>query len=336
MKAIVLHGAGDLRIEERPMPQDTDKVIVKVKAVGICGTEISSYKGTFPMGIFPRVVGHEIAGEIVSVPQNDRGLKVGDRVALEPYRVCGKCYPCSIGRTNCCEHLECIGVHTQGAFSEYYAHDLSLTHKAPDDMTWEEIAMIEPLTIALHGVNRARVKAGEHVVVSGAGPIGILAAQAAAAMGAIPILIDMMDKRLELGREVGIPHTINLKEQDAVAAIREITGGRMAEVVIECAGAPAAFLAALDYAANAGRISLIGYSNNEVGVKTFMFTKKELDILGSRNSAFEFAPSLELIRSGKVNVKALITNLIKFDELPYYIDEVSKNPNDYMKVAALL
>ncbi len=342
MKALVLYGAKDLRMEDIPMPTKEDlkdKVLVKIKAVGICGTEISSYKGVFPMGIFPRVVGHEIAGEVVSLPENGdnpNGLKVGDKVCLEPFRACGTCYPCSLGKTNCCESVVCIGVHDNGAYCEYFAHQPKLVHKVPDDMDLRLAAMVEPTAIALHGVNRSRVVAGEHVVVSGAGPIGILVAEIVKARGAIPIVIDMMDKRLDIARELGCKYTLNPSKVNVLEEIKKITNNRLAEVVIECAGAPAAVRAAIDYVAQAGRIGLVGYSNQDVPLPTSMFTRKELDIMGSRNSAREFPPSLELITSGKVNVEKIITNTIAFEEIPEYLEKIIENPNDYMKVVATL
>lgn len=336
MKALFLEKAKEFRMVDISRPDEKGKVVIKVKAAGICGSELSAYKGIFPMGIYPRTLGHEVGGEVVSAPANDRDIKAGDRVALDPFKYCGTCYPCSKGRTNCCENLKVISVHENGAYMEYYSHDIHLVHKAPDTMPWEHIAMIEPLTIAIHGVHRAEVEEGEHVVVTGAGPIGLLVAQFVLCKGGIPIVIDIMDKRLDIARYLGITYTFNPAAQDVVKEISNITRGRMAEVVVEASGAPAAVKSSLDYVANAGRISLVGYSNAEVPLPTFMFTKKELDVRGSRNSAREFPLAIQLIHEGAVKVESLITNVIEFEQLPEYYKLITENPNDFLKVIAKL
>lgn len=336
MKALFLEGAKNFKMSDIPRNDDKDKVTIKVKAIGICGTEISAYKAVFPMGVYPRTLGHEIAGEVVRVPENNKDIKIGDRVALDPYKYCGTCYPCSIGRTNCCEDLKVIGVHENGAYMEYFSHDIHLIHKAPDDMPWEHIALIEPLTISIHGVHRAGVKKGEHVVITGAGATGLLAAQFVLYLEAIPILVDPMEKRLEIAKKLGVEYTFNPMTQDVIKEIKKVTNGRMAEAVVEASGAPAAVRSAIDYVSYAGRISLVGYPKDDIPLPTFLFTKKELDVRGSRNSAKEFPLAIQLIAENKINLDPIITNIIKFDQIPEYFELLMKNPNDYLKVIAKL
>jgi len=336
MKALFLEKPREFRLMDIPRIDEKDKVTIKVKAVGICGTEISCYKGVFPFGTYPRTLGHEVAGEVVSVPDNNNGIKVGDKVALEPYRYCGSCYPCSLGRTNCCEELKVIGVHANGAYMEYFSHEPHLIHKVPDTMSWEQAAMVEPLTISIHSVHRAGVKKGEHVAIPGAGPIGLLAAEYALYLGAIPIVIDPMEKRLELAKSLGIKYTFNPMTQDIIKEIAEITSGRMAEAVIEASGSASAVRSSIDYVSYAGRISLVGIPKDDIPLPTFLFTKKELDVRGSRNSAKEFPLAIELISQNKINVKSLISNIIEFEELPNYYKSISENPNEYLKVIAKL
>lgn len=336
MKTLILQNEHEMNIIDIPRNDREGKTIVKIKSIGICGTDTSAYKGDFPMISYPRILGHELAGEIVSVPDNDRGIQVGDRVVVEPYMYCGTCYPCSIGKTNCCENLKVLGVHLDGGMTEYIAHDLHLIHKTPDHVPWEHLTMVEPLTISIHGVHRIDPKPGEHVVITGAGTIGLLAAQVVLQAGAVPILIDMLEKRLQLANQLGIQHTINPNEKDPVEAVHELTGGRMAEALIEASGSPAAVRSAIDLVAFAGRISLVGYSKREVTLPTFMITRKELEIRGSRNSAREFPLAVELITGGKVKVDPIITNVIDFDELPEYFERVTENPNDYLKIIARL
>ncbi len=336
MKTLILQNEHEMRFIDMPRNDPEGKAIVQIKSIGICGTDTSAYKGDFPMISYPRILGHELAGEIVSVPDNDRGIQAGDRVVIEPYMYCGACYPCSIGKTNCCENLKVLGVHVDGGMTEYIAHDLHLIHKTPDPVPWEHLAMVEPLTISLHGVHRIDPTPGEHVVITGAGTIGLLAAQVVLQAGAVPILVDMLEKRLQLAHRLGIEHTINPNEQDPVEAVRKLTGGRMAEALIEASGSPAAVRGAIDLVAFAGRISLIGYSKREVTLPTFMITRKELDIRGSRNSAREFPLAIELITGGKVKVDPIITHVIDFDELPNYFQLITNHPNDFLKIIAKL
>lgn len=334
MKALVLKSPKQLAVEQCEMPEYKDKALIKVVSVGICGSDISAYKGTSPLGIYPRILGHEAAGIIVSIPDNEYGLKVGDIVAIEPYRYCGKCFPCSIGRTNCCENLSVLGVHQNGAFAEYLAHDVHLLHKVPENMSWEQIVMVEPLTISMHGVQRANIKENEYVVVTGAGTIGILAALYIKYLKAIPILIDPIDSRLEIASRLGINYVINPTTCDAVEVIKSITNGRMAEAIVEASGAAKAVRSIIEYAAYTARISLVGYPNEEIPLPTFMITKKELDIKGSRNSAKLFPEAIKLISKGYIDVNPIISVVINFDQLPEYFEKIVNNPTDYLKVIA--
>lgn len=337
MKSIYLKAPGMIGVEEISHPaHHEDHVLIKVKSVGICGSDIAAYRGTSPLVSYPRIIGHEVAGEIVKVPDNHPELAVGDHVVLEPYIYCGNCYPCQNGRTNCCENLTVLGVHVDGGMAEYFAHPRHLVHKVPGGISWELLAMVEPLTISMQAVRRGRVKKGEHVVITGCGPIGLLAAQYTLSLGAIPIVVDPVQERLDFARTLGIEHTINLKNSDVLAEIKKITNGRLAEVVIEASGNSAAVRSSIDYVAYSGRISLVGYPKNEVALPTALFTKKEVDIVGARNSYQAFPESIRLIAEGKVDVKPVITKTITFDEIATSVHDISEHPENYLKVVAVL
>ena len=186
--------------------EEADEVMIKVHGMGICGSDIAAYKGINPLVTYPRIIGHEIAGEVLEAPPGETNMTPGDRVVIEPYVYCGKCYPCMNGRTNCCENLTVRGVHIDGGMSEFCFHPRHLVHKVPADVSWKHLAMVEPLTISVHAVKRARLAKGEHLVVTGAGPIGLLAAQYALVIGAVPIVVDPIDERLAFARSLGIPH----------------------------------------------------------------------------------------------------------------------------------
>ncbi|QZY54353.1 alcohol dehydrogenase catalytic domain-containing protein [Crassaminicella profunda] len=334
MKALFLEDTKVFKMKDIPMIKDQNKVTIKVKTMGICGSDISAYKGVLPLGTLPRVLGHEIAGEIVSVPENTKGLKVGDKVAVEPYQYCGECYPCSIGRTNSCENMRVIGVHENGGYMEYINHDLHLVHKVPSDMSLINAAMIEPLTISMQAVDRAIVKKGEYVVITGAGTIGLLAAVYVKYLGATPIVVDPAIKRLEIAKKLGIEYVFDPVKEDVVEEISKITNKKMAEVVVEASGAVPAVRSAIDYVSYTGRISLVGYPKTEVLLPTFLITKKELDIRGARNCVKKFPEAIQLIYEGKIKIEPIITNVIDFEEMPEYFQKISENPNDYLKVIA--
>lgn len=334
MKAVLLREPKDIAIVDVPRPEDREKVIVQIISAGICGSDIAAYKGVSPLVTYPRILGHEVAGEVVSVPEENKGISVGDRVIVEPYRYCGACYPCQIGRTNCCERLNVIGVHEDGGMREYYAHDPHLIHRVPDSLAWDRIPMIEPLSIAIHGIHRLNVQAGEHVAITGAGQIGLLAAQVAQYLEATPILLDPLRKRLELAQQFGIEHVIDPTAGDTAQKIQTITGGRLVEAFLEASGSAAAVRSSIELTHYAGRVAFLGWPKDEVALPTFLFTKKELDVRGSRNSVGEFPLATELLATGKVKVDALISKVIAFDDIPEYVRLIAENPSDYIKVIA--
>ena len=336
MKSVCLKQPGEISLVDIPRPtRGQGEILLKVRSAGICGSDIGAYKGVNPLVSYPRIIGHEIAGEVIEVPDDEVELIPGDRVILEPYVYCGHCYPCSIGHTNCCENLTVRGVHIEGGMAEYVSHPRHLLHKVPDNIPWNLVPMAEPLVISMHAVNQSQTKAGEHVVIFGAGQIGLLAAQYALTIGAIPIVVDPVDERLALARSLGITHTVNPVSSDAFEAIKTITNGRMAEVVIEASGAAPAIRNALDYVSYAGRISLVGWPKNDIALPTALITKKELTIRGSRNSVGQFPESLRLIAEGKINVAALLTKSVAIDETPATVVDIAEHPERYLKVTCV-
>jgi len=270
---------------------------------------------------------------VESIPENNKNkIKPGDRVVVDPYLYCGHCYPCSIGRTNCCEDLRVLGVHVDGGMAEYYCHPADMLIKVPEALSDVEAAMAEPLTISLHGIHRGGLKAGEYCAIIGAGPIGLAAGLVAEAYGAHAILLDLVQERLDFGKSLGIEYIINSGREDAVAIIHEITGGTMAQQVMECSGANAAIRSTLDYVSYAGRITLTGWPKKETSLPTDLFTKKELDIRGARTSAGEFEEAMNLMLTGKVDMTKLLTSTIAIDQVPEILTDMEKNPGKYMKV----
>lgn len=334
MKAIKIEKPWEISCVDMEMPVPKEgEALIRVKTAGICGSDIGAFRGTNGLVSYPRIIGHEIAGEIVSIPENNKnGLKIGDRVVVDPYLYCGSCYPCSIGRTNCCTELKVLGVHVDGGMAEYICHPADMLVKIPEGMTWEEAAMAEPLTISLHGIHRGGLKEGDFCAIIGAGPIGLAAGMAAQAYGAHAILLDLVQERLEFAKTFGIEHVIRPDKEDVKERIRQITGGMMAQQVMECSGANAAVRNTLEYVSNAGRITLTGWPKKETSLPTDLITRKEVDIRGARTSAGEFQEALELIRTKSVDMKRILTRVVSLEEAPEEVRRIEKNPGDYMKV----
>lgn len=334
MKAIRLAEPWKVACVDVPEPKMAPGMaLIKVKAAGICGSDIGAFRGTNGLVSYPRIIGHEIAGEVIDIAPNRKGIKKGDRVVVDPYLYCGHCYPCSIGRTNCCEHLHVLGVHVDGGMCETFLHPADMLVKMPDDMTWVQAAMAEPLTISLHGIHRGQLKAGEYCAINGAGPIGLVAGLVAQAYGGHAILLDIVDERLAFARKLGIEHTINsMDKQHTIDEIKRITGGTMAQLVMECSGANVAIRNTLDYVSYAGRITFTGWPKKETSLPTDLITKKELDLRGARTSAGEFEEALELIRSKKVDMMQILTKTVGVEDAPATIVDIEKNPGKYMKV----
>lgn len=337
MKAVYMEKPWNIEISDVQMPKPKEgEALLRVKSAGICGSDIGAFRGTNGLVSYPRIIGHEIAGEVISIPENNKnGIKPGDRVIVDPYLYCGHCYPCSIGRTNCCVDLKVLGVHVDGGMAEYFCHPADMLLKVPDDMPWDIIPLAEPLTIALHGIHRLNLKAGEHIAINGAGPIGLLAAMVALHYGAEPIMIDLVKERLDFAKSLGVQYTINLREEDLVEKVSEYTNGRMAECVMEASGANSAIRATLDIVSHAGRIALTGWPKQETPIPTDMITRKEVDVRGARTSAGEFPEAIDLIYHQKVDARRILTKVISIDEAPETIRDIEKNPGDYMKVNIL-
>lgn len=337
MKAVYMEKPWNIEICDVQMPKPKEgEALLRVKSAGICGSDIGAFRGTNGLVSYPRIIGHEIAGEVISIPENNKnGIKPGDRVIVDPYLYCGHCYPCSIGRTNCCVDLKVLGVHVDGGMAEYFCHPADMLLKVPDDMPWDIIPLAEPLTIALHGIHRLNLKAGEHIAINGAGPIGLLAAMVALHYGAEPIMIDLVKERLDFAKSLGVRYTINLREEDLVEKVSEYTNGRMAECVMEASGANSAIRATLDIVSHAGRIALTGWPKQETPIPTDMITRKEVDVRGARTSAGEFPEAIDLIYHQKVDARRILTKVISIDEAPETIRDIEKNPGNYMKVNIL-
>ena len=337
MKAICIESPWHILIREKDSPQIIDDmVLIKVKSIGICGSDIAAYAGTNPLVTYPRLIGHEIAGEVVEVADSEKDFTIGDRVVLEPYIYCGNCYPCSIERFNCCENLKVLGVHVDGGMCEYISHPKRLLYKIDKNIPWHLLALVEPLSIAVHAVERSRLESGEYALIIGCGPIGLLTALYVIYNGGKAIIVDPVEKRLDLAKSLGVYYTINSSLDDVYNQIKKITNGIFPTVVIEASGNISAIQASLEYVSFAGRIVLVGWPNSDLIFKTSLVTKKEIDILGSRNSCKNFPECIDIVVNNKIDIEGVLSKIISFGEIPLVVEDIYSNPKNYMKVVAIL
>ncbi len=310
MKAIVISEPNKIEIREVPMPEVKEgEALLKVKHVGICGADVASFTGNQPFTTYPRIPGHEFSAEIVEIPENDRGLKVGDVVTCNPYFNCGTCYSCQRGFVNCCTDNQTMGVQRDGAFCEYIAMPVERIYKGKG-LSSEELALIEPFSISQHAVSRAEIKKSDNVLVIGAGPIGLFALLAAKQKCNKIVVADILDNRLELAKEYGADAVVNTKTQSLSDFTQEFTNGNGFDVCIEACGAPETFLGCIDSAAFAANIILIGNGKRETSFVHSVILKKELNIHGSRNALKDdFINNIDLVAGDKADVMKMVSGV---------------------------
>ena len=303
MKAFTLKEPGvvsQVDIDE-PIVNPND-VLIEVHYLGLCGSDLNSYKGLMPMVIYPRIPGHEISGKIIGkgnrVPES---YNIGDNVTVSPYTNCGVCPACRVGRINTCEFNQTFGVQRDGALTERIVvpYDKVFVSKS---LTLQELALVEPLSVGYHGANIGGVNETDTVILFGCGTIGMGALLAVVRKGATLIAVDIDDSKLTQAKKFGATYTINSLKEDVKAVVAGITNNEGVSVAIEAAGIPETFVLALELASFAGRVVTIGYSKKDVSINTQLIVRKELRIFGSRNALNVF-PSPEIPRPFGVSPK---------------------------------
>jgi L-gulonate 5-dehydrogenase len=317
MKALTIfekEKAGFVDVPEPPAPKKGEAKL-KIKALGLCGSDLAAYLGKSPLFVYPSVLGHEFSAEVVEVNDPEGRIKVGDHVTCAPLHPCGECIACRRGSYNCCVELKVMGVHVGGAAQAYYNVPLKNVFPVPKDLSWQEAALTEPMTIGYHAVvNRGKVTADDFVCIIGSGPIGLGAMQAAKVHGAKVAVVDIKDNSLERAKKLGADYTINSLNENVDEKIAEYSGGDMATMVVEAVGMSELIIKAVDLMAASGRIVLIGWAKNATGIDTTALMKKEGSIHGSRNSRDVFPDVIEHIVAGRINVKELISQEYSADD----------------------
>ena len=320
MKSIVCDTPGSLRMEQRPVPVPGEgEVLLRIRRVGICGTDMHIFRGTQPFLSYPRVMGHELSGHIDRAPVGSR-LAVGDQVYVMPYLSCGSCVACRQGKTNCCTRIEVLGVHRDGGMTEYLALPERFVFKT-EGISLDDAAMIEFLAIGAHAVKRGAVDAAKRVLVVGAGPIGMAVMLFASSKGADVTVLDGRADRLQFCREaLGIARTVALGEGDK-EQLSEATGGEFFDVVFDATGNIAAMERGLDFVAHGGSYVLVSIVRDRLSFSDPEFHKRETTLLGSRNATVDdFEEVVAAMKAGLVPTALLNTHRTTLDEFTGVLD----------------
>ncbi|HEV3360384.1 MAG TPA: zinc-dependent alcohol dehydrogenase family protein [Pseudonocardiaceae bacterium] len=311
MRAAIVDKPGSIRVGEVPDPVAGDgQLVIKVGACGICGTDLHIADGEFPPTPYPIVPGHEFAGEIVEIGKNaPPEWRVGDRVAVDPSLFCGHCGPCRSGHGNLCENWNATGDTVDGAFAEFVAVPAANAYHLPDSLDWQQGALVEPVSCAVHGVRRIGVEAGERFLIVGAGTMGLLMQQLLQRGGASVTMVDRNAARLPRATELGA---------DAVATDTAQLSGERFDAAVDCTGVPAAMEAAFNSIRRGGRLLIFGVAPGDahVNFSPFRIYNDELTIVGSMAVLHSYGAALNLVANGAINTAALLTDTLPLSDFP--------------------
>jgi 2-desacetyl-2-hydroxyethyl bacteriochlorophyllide A dehydrogenase len=314
MRQILLQQPGDFREQQADPPKPAaGEVLVRVHRIGICGTDLHAFAGQQPFFTYPRILGHELGVEVVEAPANDRGIRPGDRCAVEPYISCGKCRACRLNRPNCCESLKVFGVHIDGGMQSYFRAPVGLLHKS-EKLTLDQLALVETLGIGFHAVERSELESGEDALVVGAGPIGLAVTQFALARGANVRVLELSEPRRAFVEKLGVETLASPPDEPCA-------------VVFDATGNPKAMEAAFEYVAHAGRLIFVGLVLGRISFEDPLFHRREMTVLSSRNSCFAFPQIIQMIENGQIDTSPWITDRLALRDVPRDFAALRQRPN---------
>ncbi|MHA2180942.1 MAG: zinc-dependent alcohol dehydrogenase [Promethearchaeota archaeon] len=335
MKQQVMTSPGKIEFRDIPIPElREEEVLVKIMRIGVCGSDIHVYYGKHPYTDYPITQGHEVSGKVEKVGKRVQKFKPGDKVTIQPQVVCGQCYPCTHDKYHICDDLKVMGFQTTGTASQFFAVDSEKVIKLPDEMTFEEGAMVEPCAVAVHAVLNGGDITGFNVLVLGAGPIGNLVAQSAKALGAKAVMItDISDYRLEIAKKVGIDFVINPTKAKLSEEIIKIFGSDKADLIIECVGANDTINDAIENARKGTDIIVVGVFGEKPTVDLGFVQDRELRLIGNlmyqRN---DYIKAIELINSKKIILDPLMTTHFPFEDYNKAYKFIEDKKDKVMKV----
>lgn len=338
MKSCVITSPFHYEIREHAIPEPADgEVLIQMKAAGVCGSDLHIFKGENPCSTYPLVPGHENAGVVVKVGKEVTKVKEGDHVVIDLIITCKKCYQCTHGREEVCEEVLVRGSGTDGGWREYLTAPEDDVYKINKDIPWKDAALIEPIAIGAHCTKRARVQADDTVFILGTGTIGTIILQACKVLGAKVICCDIDEDSLKRAKKLGADFTINSKTEDIISRVSEITEGHGCTVAFDSACFPGslALLMKVGIVCNAGRVVPMGFVDQPEHISQADINKRELDIIGSRMSAYQFVPVAKNMAEGKYHLEGLATTFIKFSEIEKVFQNM-KNPDPEVKKTVIL
>lgn len=313
MRTVILAEPGRFEIASAPEPvPGPDQALVRVHRIGVCGTDIKAYAGSQPFFTYPRVLGHELGVEVISAPSGQDRIKTGDRCAVEPYLVCGECHPCLVGRANCCESLEVLGVHSDGGMQPLICVPVSTLHPSAR-LSLDQLALVETLGIGAHAVERSGIGPGRPALVVGAGPIGLTVVQFLLAAGAEVSVLELSPQRRDFVAQFGVR---TLSEPD----------GGFYEYVFDATGNRTAMEASFGLVGSAGTLTFVGLIQDRVGFDDVEFHRRELNVLASRNSFGLFPQIISAIESGRIDTRPWITARMALGQVPDRFVDVTSDP----------
>lgn len=339
MQALLLKNYMELELTEMPVPEPgPDEVLVRVAACGICGSDVHGLDGSSGRRIPPVVMGHEAAGVVAATGSQVRGLREGDRITFDSTVWCGTCFYCRRGEVNLCDNRQVLGVscgdyRRHGAFAEYVVVPERIVAPLPDSLSFEEAAMIEPASVAVHAVNLTPVRLGDTAVVVGTGMIGLLVVQALRLAGCGRIVaVDVDAARLELARQFGADELVNAREADPVAAVADLTSGRGADVAVEAVGATEPVATAIASLRKGGALTLVGNVTPKIELALQAVVTRQLRLTGSCASCGEYPAVIELVARGAIRVRELISATAPLADGPAWFDRLYRREPNLMKV----
>ncbi len=331
----VMTAPGEITFRDIPMPDvGAGQVLVKIMRIGVCGSDIHVYHGKHPFTSYPVTQGHEVSGQIVTLGDGVGDLHVGQKVTIEPQVVCGECHPCRHGKYNLCEKLKVMGFQTTGTASEYFLVDAAKVTALPDNMTYDEGAMMEPLAVTIHAAKRFAQLEGAKVAILGCGPIGILLAQSCKALGAASVMItDVSDTRLSYAKNCGVDFTVNTKTTDFNEAMIAAFGADKADVIYDCAGNNITMAQAIGSARKGSTIVLVAVFAGMATVDLAVLNDKELTLDSSMMYRHEdYLDAIRLTGEGKIKLQPLMSEHFAFADYLKAYEYIEANVETTMKV----
>ena len=338
MKSCVITSPFHYEIREVPIPEPGDnEVLIQMKAVGVCGSDLHIYKGENPLSTYPLVPGHENAGIVAKVGKNVTNVQPGDHVVVDLVITCGTCWQCTHGRENVCEHVLVRGSGTDGGWREYFTAPQDDVYKIDSSIPWKNAALIEPIAIGAHCTKRGRVQPDDVVFILGTGTIGTIILQACKVIGATVICCDIDDQSLERAKKFGADYIINSKRQDIIQEVQKITNGHGCTIANDSACFPGSLTQIMQYGivCNAGRVVPMGFCDKPENISQADINKRELDIIGSRMSAYQFQPVAQNMAEGKYQLEGLATTFVPFSQIEKVFQNM-EHPDPAVKKTVIL